>query len=91
MLKHAWGPLPNSMVHDMYLVQDRGDAAPWEHEKSSTFSAGQRVVLSFGTNSPVTDLLILGQKPAVGNTYAAAFTDVRGWALRKLLKRRQSF
>lgn len=46
MLKHAWGTLPNSMMH-MDLVQDRGDVAPWEHEKSSTFSAGQRTVLSF--------------------------------------------
>ena len=34
------------MMH-MDLVQDRGDVAPWEHEKSSTFSAGQRTVLSF--------------------------------------------
>eukprot|EP00434_Breviolum_minutum_P016882 symbB.v1.2.014896.t1/scaffold1101.1/size137853/6 len=48
-------------------AKDRGDVAPWEHEKSSTFSAGQR------------------------NTYAAAFTDVRGWALRKLLKRPRDF
>jgi len=32
---------------NMDLVQDRGDVAPWEHEKSSTFSAGQRTVLSF--------------------------------------------
>ncbi|CAE7207301.1 GTF3C3, partial [Symbiodinium sp. KB8] len=47
--------------------KDRGDAAPWEHEKAHNASWGHR------------------------NTYAAAFTDVRGWALRKLLRRPRAF
>lgn len=48
-------------------AKDRGDVAPWEHEKTTFSSSGHR------------------------NTYAAAFTDVRGWALRKLLKRPRDF
>ncbi|CAE7747625.1 GTF3C3 [Symbiodinium pilosum] len=47
--------------------KDRGDAAPWEQEKSRNAAWGHR------------------------HTYAAAFTDVRSWALRKLLRRPRAF